>query len=179
MNARQAKVLHLYRVLHRCPRPRPLPGVEVRPLRPEDVEAWLALFEQAFQGLEPPVRRWNRDDFRRHLSAKPWWVPEHCLLAWTRQGGASRLLGSVVLAVYSLPETRLGAVHWLMVAPEFRRRGLGRALLAHLEHLAWNQGVRLLRVETHACWKEAVAFYRRLGYVPRCGSGAVSPLPPG
>ncbi len=161
------RVLHLFRSLHTPPVVLSCPGVCIRPFRTQELDAYLALFGRAFRGLKPPVRPWDRRDFHRQMTARPWWSPENCLLAWSNRPCRPRLLGSVTLVVLPGSEPRQGAVHWLMVAPEFRRRGLARVLLSHLEQRAWDQGVRLLRVETHACWHAAVAFYRRCGYRTR------------
>ncbi len=165
--ARPGSVLHLRRTLRKRPQPAECPGVAIRPFAgtEAEVEAFLALRHRAFRGLHPPVRPWSRDDFQRQLIARPWWDPSRCLLAWTTDGQDRRLVGSAVLAIYAL-EKPVAAVCWLMVAPEFRRRGLGQTLLAHLEQMAWDQGVRHVRVETHSGWKDAVQFYLRQGYLP-------------
>jgi ribosomal protein S18 acetylase RimI-like enzyme len=55
-------------------------------------------------------------------------------------------------------------VVWLMVDPDFRRRGIGRALLATLEASAWQSGERELVLETHADWSAAVRLYESFGY---------------
>ena len=43
-------------------------------------------------------------------------------------------------------------------------QGIGRALLAYLEHEAWLLGYRRLRLETRWANEAAVAFYRACGY---------------
>lgn len=57
-------------------------------------------------------------------------------------------------------------VHWLLVDPNYRRRGIGRLLMNCLERAAWDAGHRELQLETHAGWSAAVAFYQSIGYAP-------------
>jgi GNAT superfamily N-acetyltransferase len=57
-------------------------------------------------------------------------------------------------------------VHWLLVDPAWRRRGVGRLLMLHLELAAWHDGYREIELETHAGWGAAVAFYQSMGYAP-------------
>jgi DNA-binding MarR family transcriptional regulator/GNAT superfamily N-acetyltransferase len=52
----------------------------------------------------------------------------------------------------------------MWVAPEVRRVGLGRRLLAELEANAAGRGVRTVRLETHCALDEAISLYRTAGY---------------
>jgi DNA-binding MarR family transcriptional regulator/GNAT superfamily N-acetyltransferase len=52
----------------------------------------------------------------------------------------------------------------MWVAPEARGLGLGRRLLAELERLAVEHGVRTLRLETNRTLVEAIALYRSSGW---------------
>jgi DNA-binding MarR family transcriptional regulator/GNAT superfamily N-acetyltransferase len=52
----------------------------------------------------------------------------------------------------------------MWVAPAARGLGLGRRLLAELERLATDHGVRVLRLETNRNLTEAIALYRSAGY---------------
>jgi DNA-binding MarR family transcriptional regulator/GNAT superfamily N-acetyltransferase len=52
----------------------------------------------------------------------------------------------------------------MWVAPAARGLGLGRRLLAELERLAKDHGVRVLRLETNRNLTEAIALYRSAGY---------------
>lgn len=58
----------------------------------------------------------------------------------------------------------IGIVDRVYVLPDFQRRGIGAALLAHVEKCAKAQGICeiVLWTDPKAAW--AIAFYRRLGY---------------
>jgi len=53
----------------------------------------------------------------------------------------------------------------MWIAPAARGLGLGARLLAELERRARDAGVRVLRLETNRALHEAIALYRRAGYV--------------
>jgi GNAT superfamily N-acetyltransferase len=53
----------------------------------------------------------------------------------------------------------------MWIAPEARGLGVGRRLLDELERHARNAGVTVLRLETNRALTEAIALYRRSGYV--------------
>jgi putative acetyltransferase len=53
----------------------------------------------------------------------------------------------------------------MYVAPSARGQGLGRAILARIEAQATAEGLGLLRLETGIHQAEAIALYRRSGYV--------------
>lgn len=52
----------------------------------------------------------------------------------------------------------------MWIAPSARGLGLGRRLLAELERLAIEHGVRVLHLETNRTLTEAIALYRSAGY---------------
>ena len=54
----------------------------------------------------------------------------------------------------------------MYVRPRFRRQGLGRLMLNHLEEHALQQGVALLRLETGIYQTEAIALYEAFGFRP-------------
>ena len=63
----------------------------------------------------------------------------------------------------------VGEIKRMWVDPAARGVGLGRRMLAHLEHLAAAQGLHLVRLDTNATLTEAIALYDRSGYrrIPR------------
>jgi putative acetyltransferase len=66
----------------------------------------------------------------------------------------------------------------MWVAPGARGGGLGARLLAHLETIAREHGVRVLRLETGPLQHAAIRMYRRAGYRERgpFGDYALDPL---
>ena len=44
--------------------------------------------------------------------------------------------------------------------PDYRRRGVARAMLQYLEHVALAHSIRTLRLETNLDWEDAIAFYK-------------------
>jgi GNAT superfamily N-acetyltransferase len=155
-------VLHLRKELLVPPVERFVAGVEVRSIRvPEDIGAWLELRKRATAGLKPRVRDWTDDDFAAEMLENPWWREE---ASWIAAADDSSIIGAVTLGVRTGSSRSVAIVHWLLVDPALRRRGVGRMLLSHLERAAWDAGWREIELETHAKWMEAVAFYHSMGY---------------
>ena len=77
------------------------------------------------------------------------------------------------------PGGAYGELKRMYVRNEFRGRGYGRQLLAHLEQLATAKGVTTMRLETGIHQPEAVALYEKGGYhrIPPFGNyPAADPL---
>jgi GNAT superfamily N-acetyltransferase len=182
-------VLHLRKELDHLPAKLSVAGVGIRSLVvPGDIDAWLALRERATAELNPAVRQWSRDDFLAEMVHQTWWheawtwlaVDERQVAGDLRVAGPARrsspaifehehgaqLIGAVTLAVRKGIQMRMPVIHWLLVDPAWRRCGVGRMLISHLERAAWDAGWREVQLETHAGWSEAVAFYQSIGYAP-------------
>lgn len=156
-------VLQMMKRLEAAPHHMSVDAVAVRAFRHEDVGAWLALRDRAFARERVGVRAWSESDFRSEFLDRWWWRPEWMWLAEHGDGRTS-LVGSVCLAMRGNPAAAKPVVHWLMVGPPWRRQGLGRLLLSHLEQAAWEAGYREIWLETHAGWEAAMKFYEALGY---------------
>lgn len=132
-----------------------------------DVQRWLELRHRAFARQRIGVRTWTAEDFAAEFLDKSWWRPERLWFAEaTTPAGAPLAVGTVALALRGDDATARPAVHWLSVLPEWRRRGVGRLLMAQLEAAAWDAGYRTVVLETHAGWTAAARFYAELGYRP-------------
>ena len=70
-----------------------------------------------------------------------------------------------------------GEVKRMYVRPDQRGRGTGRRLLAEIEALARGAGLPLLRLETGIHNTEALALYRRAGFVDCAAFGDYAPDP--
>ncbi len=166
-------VLHFRRHLDDPPPAPEVPGISVRNFNaPDDVVSWLTLRDQAMAGQTPPVRLWSATDFRSEMQDKPWWSPDRTWLALAADphlpssADRSSLVGSITLAIRQGADVTMPVVHWLLVDPAWRRRGIGRLLLSRLERAAWEDGWRQIELESHAGWTAAVAFYHSMGYAP-------------
>ena len=124
--------------------------MDIRPFEPADEDAVIALWERC--GLTRP---WNdpRKDVRRKLRVRP------DLFLVGVEGG------EIVAAVMAGYDGHRGAINYLAVAPEHRRRGLGRAIMAEAERLLRAAGCPKINLLVRTTNHEVIAFYRRLGYV--------------
>jgi GNAT superfamily N-acetyltransferase len=162
-------VLQLTRMLYARPEVKLPQGVAIRTFAGEaDIERWLEIRHRAFARQRVGVSSWTADDFRREFLAKSWWRPGHLWLAETfsHRGEPSNSIATVALAFRGSGTTSRPVVHWLAVLPNWRRRGIGRALMATLEARCWELGYRQVWLETHNGWQAAVEMYRHLGYEP-------------
>jgi GNAT superfamily N-acetyltransferase len=159
-------VIHLRKTLVAPPAAVEPSGFGVRTISvSEDVENWLALRVRAVAGLKPQPRAWERGDFAAEMTSKPWWNAERSWLAFAA-GTSEAPIGAVTLAMRETADRRTPVVHWLLVDPKWRRRGVGRTLILKLEDAAWEAGFREVELETHSGWAAAVAFYQSIGYEP-------------
>jgi GNAT superfamily N-acetyltransferase len=163
-------VLHFRKQLTAPPVAVDAAGFHVRQLSvPDDLPRWLALRDRAMADQTPAVRRWSAADFHTEMIAKPWWHSDRSWIAINvaASNEISVMIGAVTLALRESATTSVPVVHWLLVDPAFRRRGIARTLVSRLERTAWDAGWREVQLETHAGWSAAVAFYQSIGYAPR------------
>lgn len=69
-------------------------------------------------------------------------------------------LGECVGLVTLVTTAATASVGWLLVSPRWRRRGIGRALVATAAGAAARRGHGLLTADTRADWPEAMAFWQ-------------------
>lgn len=129
--------------------------MRIRPYAAGDETAVIALWEKC--GLTRP---WNdpRKDIARKLAVQP----ELFLVGIAGDPREGELVASV-MAGY---EGHRGWVNYLAVAPGHRRKGLGRILMQEVEKRLVERGCPKLNMQVRSSNTEAMAFYRRLGYVP-------------
>lgn len=83
------------------------------------------------------------------------------------QGGmvVARLFGEAVgCGALRTLERRVGEIKRMWVRPDVRGLGVGRRLLAHLERLARERALSVVRLDTHESLAEALQLYRSAGY---------------
>jgi ribosomal protein S18 acetylase RimI-like enzyme len=124
--------------------------VNIRPFARADEAAVVALWEEC-----ELTRPWNdpRKDIARKLAVQP----ELFLV-----GAIDDAVIASVMAGY---EGHRGWVNYLAVAPRFRGRGYGRVLMQRVESLLLERGCPKLNVQVRNANADALAFYRRLGYL--------------
>lgn len=123
--------------------------MNIRAFRPDDESAVIALWQAC--GL---IRPWNdpRKDIARKLTVQP----ELFLV-----GTVDAAVMASVMAGY---EGHRGWVNYLAVAPRFRGQGHARALMQHVEALLLQRGCPKVGLLVRNSNREALEFYRHLGY---------------
>lgn len=167
---RMSPVLHFRKELSTPPVAKSASNVAIRTLEvPGDVAAWLHLRDRAIAGLRPTPRPWTTADFQSEMLAKPWWSVDRCWIAEACDPPhtSPKMIGSVMLAERVGERGSMPVVHWLLVDPSWRRRGIGRLLMTYLEQAVWDAGHREIQLETHAGWSAAVAFYQSFSFATR------------
>lgn len=124
--------------------------VLLRPFHEDDTEAVIRLWLEA--GL---LRPWN--DPRRDIARKRDVQPELFMVAVDPDEG---VVGSV-MAGY---DGHRGWMNYLATAPVARSRGIGRALVAHIEKELLALGCPKVNLQIRAGNSAVVDFYEHLGY---------------
>lgn len=125
--------------------------MDIRAFQEGDATAVVALWEGC--GLTRP---WN--DPRKDIARKLQVQPELFLVGLVQ--------GDLVASVMAGYEGHRGWVNYLAVAPEHRRKGFGRILMEEVERRLLERGCPKLNMQVRSSNTAAMAFYRRLGYVP-------------
>ncbi|AYF98994.1 GNAT family acetyltransferase [Protaetiibacter intestinalis] len=123
--------------------------MRIRPFSVSDTEAVVTLWRAA--GLTRP---WN--DPYRDIERKLTVQPELFLVAEEADAVVGTAMGGY--------DGHRGWLYYLAVAPDHRREGIGRALVAAVEERLLALGCPKLNLQVRADGEEALAFYRDLGY---------------
>jgi GNAT superfamily N-acetyltransferase len=164
-----ATVIQMTRKLSERPVAPRISGVRLRDYAGSgDVEVWLELRRRAFARQKLGVGDWDAADFEREFLHKSWWRPEAMWFAEAQRLPLTAYapVGTVTLARRGDSPDAKPVVHWLAVLGTYRRRGVGRLLIATLEAAVWDAGGRQVWLETHSAWTEAARLYEALGYRP-------------
>ena len=146
------------------------PGVEagrhgrvaVRPARPSDARSFLELFravvaERRFVRTDI-VRRTERE-FRRRF--RDTWGQDRASLVATVDG---RVVGHLGLSREEAPENRHVASLGMTVQADWRRQGVGSALMAEAIRWAREKNVEKLALSVYPDNVAALALYRKFGF---------------
>jgi GNAT superfamily N-acetyltransferase len=129
-------------------------AIEFRPA-PLDADVSLDLIEAVQQ--EYVVRYGTRDVTK--LSVAEFTPPQGIfIIGWDADQ-------PVACGGVRLVSPEVGELKRMYVAPAARRRGIARAMLAHLEHQARTLGAERLRLESGLHQPEALSLYASAGYV--------------
>jgi len=73
--------------------------------------------------------------------------------------------GKIVgVAALQVESEEIGKLKWVYVLPEHQRKGIGTALITHLEQKAREKGLKKMRLRTIEKADQAVNFYKKLEY---------------
>jgi ribosomal protein S18 acetylase RimI-like enzyme len=122
----------------------------IRAYRPSDHDRITALWRAVFP--DAPARNDPELDIQRKAGVQP----ELFLVACVE----TEIAGTCMAGF----DGHRGWVHLVAVAPRFRRRGIGAALMSRAEALLAERGCPKLNLQVRASSPEAVGFYERLGF---------------
>jgi ribosomal protein S18 acetylase RimI-like enzyme len=123
--------------------------MEIRPFLPADEPAVVRLWQAC--GLVVPANDPGKD-IRRKLVVQP-----ELFLVGVEEG-------RVVAAVMAGYDGHRGWLNYLAVAPERRRRGLGRRMVAAAEERLRARGCPKINLQVRRSNPAVLEFYRRLGF---------------
>ena len=123
--------------------------MHIRPFQPKDQDAVISLWRRC-----DLIRPWNDPvkDVRRKLGVRP----DLFLVG--------ELDGEVIACVMASYEGHRGWLNYLAVAPEHRRRGHARAIVAEAERLLLEAGCPKINLQIRTSNREVIEFYKGLGY---------------
>jgi GNAT superfamily N-acetyltransferase len=127
----------------------------------------LSVYHAALDELN---RRYGGSDEAKHVTLDEFLPPKGLYLVARAE---DHLVGGVGLRQISDPALECGEVKRLWVRPDFRRRGVGFALMNEIEDRARQLGYRRLYLESGYAQPEALELYRGSGW------DAVDEYPPG
>jgi [ribosomal protein S18]-alanine N-acetyltransferase len=126
----------------------------IRPMAAEDIDPLLLL---AGESVDAP--QWTRRDYQQILlSPSSEWLRRYGLVALR----GARLAGFA--AASWLRQEAAAEVEGLMVERDYRRQGIGAALIGACMAWAEGAGASAIRLEVRASNLAALALYRRLGF---------------
>lgn len=140
-------------------------GVDIRPFRTVDREAVRDLFVRVNRSIAPPSLKDKFEDYIARSLAEE--IDRIADYYGERNGGfwVAESAGAVV-GMFGLEPAGPDAMELrrMYVAPEARRRGIARQMLAFAEDECRSRGLQSLTLSTSELQGEALALYRAAGY---------------
>jgi len=135
--------------------------ITIREMEIDDISAVYHLGEELFTSDELPFlyRTWDPYEVTDYFTSDP----DYCLVA-EREG---RIVGFILATTVEKEGTawkKYGYLTWIGIDEAFQRTGLGLRLYRKLEDSFREDGVRMVMADTEASNKEAIAFFRTLGF---------------
>ena len=127
-------------------------GLEIRQFRIEDTDGVLGVWESA--GMIRPGRN-PRADIQKKLGHSP----ESFFV-----GVQERQIVATVMVGY---DGHRGWIYLLAVRPELQRKGIGRAMVEHVEGWLRLRGCLKAKLQIDEDRASVVGFYEKLGYEPQ------------
>ena len=133
----------------------------IRQMEIDDISAVYHLGEKLFTSEEFPIlyRTWDPYEVTDYFSSDP----DYCLVAETK----GRVVGFILATTIEKEGTawkKYGYLSWIGVGEEFQRSNLGLRLYRKLEEKLREDGVRMVIADTDADNKEAIAFFKAIGF---------------
>ncbi|MGW8945400.1 GNAT family N-acetyltransferase [Streptomyces koyangensis] len=132
------------------------PGVRITPIGPDQAQDFADVLRSAFDTSRPT------SEYRRSMSAAPFYADARCLGAYDDQGEVA-----AVVTVWSAGPGRPGLVEPMGVHAGHRGRGYGRAITLAGASALRELGSSSARVCTPSSYAGAVATYRAAGFERR------------
>jgi ribosomal protein S18 acetylase RimI-like enzyme len=135
--------------------------VTIRQMEIDDVGAVYHLGEELFTSDEFPFlyRTWDPYEVTEYFTSDA----EYCLVAERED----KIIGFILATTVEKEGTawkKYGYLTWIGIDEAFQRTGLGLRLYRKLEEVFMKDGVRMVMADTEAGNKEAIAFFKTLGF---------------
>ena len=135
----------------------------VRQMEIDDIGAVYHLGEKLFTSEEFPFlyRTWDPYEVTESFTSDP----DYCLVA-EREGKIIGFALGTTIEKEGTAWKRYGYLTWMGIDEAFQRTGLGVRFYRRLEEKFREEGVRMVMADTEAGNKEAIAFFKSLGFSP-------------
>ena len=126
----------------------------------DDLAEIFHLGEKVFTSREASnlYRTWDEYEVTGLFNSEP----EYMLVAEIEEKLVGFALGTVIKK--SRSAWSYGHLLWLGIDPDYSRRGIGKMLFRRFKDLMFEEGVRMLMVDTQADNQNAINFFRNLGF---------------